>query len=328
MIPLVSIIIPVYNAEMYVSRCIESVLNQSYANIELILVNDGSTDTSNEICQEYEMRDDRVFLLAQRNGGVAKARNTGIDIMSGEYVTFVDSDDYLHPDAIRILISAAESHSADICMGGFQEIRNTVVDGFETSQLVTDTVSVMQAWRGLFGSEHLKYGTVWGSVYKSKLFDTIRFPNNQIFEDTYIIQDLYGLSHVIATVNLDVYYYAVRDSSISHTWTAETTIDSLLATAKRYAYFYEKDIQELIMQAANLHLDHAILCYESAEHWLLKETILGLYNVIWDSYRTVLPRDHMLKYAVFAKSPALYYACRKTKCLMAAMKRVLAKRAE
>ena len=122
MLPLISVIIPVYNMELYLSRCLDSVLNNTYRNLEVICIDDGSNDNSLEVLREYEQRDNRIIVIAKENGGVSSARNAGLDRMSGEYMTFVDSDDYLHPQFFSLLFEALQRTGSDVAAATYRDV--------------------------------------------------------------------------------------------------------------------------------------------------------------------------------------------------------------
>ena len=119
---LVSIIIPIYNSEKYLNRCLSSITEQTYSNIEIVLIDDGSTDDSRSICLDWKSKDDRILVFSKENGGQGSARNYGIKVASGEYIVFVDSDDYIHPQMIEVLIHAVINHAVDIVQCSYQEV--------------------------------------------------------------------------------------------------------------------------------------------------------------------------------------------------------------
>ena len=118
---LISVIVPVYNVEKYLNRCVDSIINQTYSNLEIILINDGSTDTSGKICDEYKKRDNRIHVIHQKNGGLSAARNAGIVIANGNYFIFVDSDDLIHPQCIEILYKVIKNDCSDIVIGNYEK---------------------------------------------------------------------------------------------------------------------------------------------------------------------------------------------------------------
>ena len=123
---LISVIVPVYNVEKYLPQCLNSIINQTYKNIEVVLVDDGSTDDSGNICEEYKKNDERIIVVHQKNSGLSAARNVGIEISTGEYITFIDSDDYISPDYIENLYSALEQYSADIAICDLKKVSEKV----------------------------------------------------------------------------------------------------------------------------------------------------------------------------------------------------------
>jgi len=187
---LISIIVPVYNVEKYLKRCINSILNQTYKNIELILVDDGSKDSSGAICDQYAIRDVRVKVIHKTNGGQASARNMALDIMSGNYVGFVDSDDYILPDMYASMSKALIENNADIAICGTINdhlIAKKSFQYFEGEQLY-DKVNLMKAYL----STPYIGGGIWNKLYSAKLWEGIRFPILRAREDVAILHHIYG----------------------------------------------------------------------------------------------------------------------------------------
>ncbi len=139
---LISVIIPVYNTEQYLERCLDSVLNNTYRNLEVICIDDGSTDRSLEVLRRYEASDPRVIVISKENGGVSSARNAGLDRMTGEYVTFIDSDDFVHPQYVEILLSAQQISGADIIVGKFKSVQKDCVESVDYPQLSIDLSTI------------------------------------------------------------------------------------------------------------------------------------------------------------------------------------------
>ena len=141
----VSIIIPAYNAEKTIKKCLNSVCNQTYENIEIIIVNDGSTDNSLDICEEYEKKDDRIIIISKENGGLSDARNKGIDIAKGKYITFIDSDDYVDLEFISIMVSNIEKNNSDISIISHRVIYpNTIIDKSTKEEYVSGPEDILE----------------------------------------------------------------------------------------------------------------------------------------------------------------------------------------
>lgn len=209
---LVSIIIPVYNVKEYLAKCVKSVTNQTYTNCEIFLIDDGSTDGSGELCDELAKEDKRIFVLHKKNGGLSDARNAALDIMSGEYVVCVDSDDYVTEDYIEYLYSLISVNNADIAVCQLKKIYDTQdkLDNYQEKIDVLDKASAIESYlyqRKFTASAHCK-------IYKRELFTEIRYPIGYYYEDMAVICKLLDRSSKIIVSNLQKYYYIQRDSSI------------------------------------------------------------------------------------------------------------------
>lgn len=216
---LISIIVPVYNVEEYLKQCLDSILDQTYRNWELILVNDGSTDSSGLICQEYAEKDARIRYFEKENGGLSDARNYGIEQAQGEYLTFVDSDDFLDASHLNVLYNALVNNDVDISIANYTNYQtstatfylHTFGDYYEkiyTSEELIDDLSFLER-------NDLSFSTIWGSLYKKSVFSFLRFPKGVIGEDVALIYKMYTQVDKIVYVHKDTYIYRENDSGIS-----------------------------------------------------------------------------------------------------------------
>ena len=216
---LISIVVPVYNVEEYLKQCLDSILEQTYRNWELILVNDGSTDSSGLICQEYAEKDARIRYFEKENGGLSDARNYGIEQAQGEYLTFVDSDDFLDVSHLSILYNALVNNDADISIANYVNYQtstatfylHTFGEYYEknyTSEELIDDLSILER-------NDLSFSTIWGSLYKKSVFSFLRFPKGVIGEDVALIYKIYTQVDKIVYVHKDTYIYRENDSGIS-----------------------------------------------------------------------------------------------------------------
>lgn len=229
---LISIIIPVYNAEKYLQKCLDSILEQTYQNLEIIIVNDGSTDNSGQICQEYEKKDSRIIYIEKENGGVSDTRNTGLDRMTGSYVTFVDSDDWVEPNYVKFLYEKLIEHQADIVVGNYTRFNESnSVFYFHTSadyyEKVYDNKSILDC---LYDSKELLNSALivaWGKIYKKEIIANFRFPIDRIGEDALFNLKALLDSEKVVYVNKSAYIYRVREGSLSNTWTDEWIRDAI-----------------------------------------------------------------------------------------------------
>lgn len=213
--PKISIIIPVYKVEKYLRKCINSVLSQDYKNIEIILVDDGSPDNCGNICDEYAQTDSRIIVIHKENGGLSSARNAGLDIASGDYVGFVDSDDYIEPSMYRGMIETAIQYSTPLVVCGVTYVYEdgTTAVRSQNSGIVElnfkDAIIEMNTYR-LFDM------AAWSKLYRADLFKDIRFPVGKLSEDLYVMYKIFELAKKVVYIPNRYYNYLQRQNSISH----------------------------------------------------------------------------------------------------------------
>lgn len=218
---LISVIVPVYNTEKYLRKCIESILSQSYRKIELLLINDGSTDSSAEICREYLDKDKRCYYFEKENGGLSDARNYGIERAKGEYITFVDSDDFLMDLALEKLHATALLGESDLAVGGFCYFDSPNFYIFDRKRFGNLPITIVEKefavnqMDEMFEVPFLCYSTAWGKLYKSSLFKEIRYPLGKYAEDQFTTWKLYLASEKIAVCNHTIYAYRKNYEGLS-----------------------------------------------------------------------------------------------------------------
>ena len=211
---LLSVIIPIYNVEPYLDRCMESIVNQTYKNLEIIMVDDGSPDNCPELCDQWQRKDVRIKVIHKKNGGLSDARNAGLDIASGEYIAFVDSDDFVDLDMYRSMVEALERTGADISTCGRYSYRNGEVSERHTSSkevILTPIQAINELLRGGLIEE-----ASWDKVYKRNLFNKIVFPVGEINEDLPIMPHLFERANKIVCTGKPYYYYCENPASITH----------------------------------------------------------------------------------------------------------------
>ena len=212
--PLVSIIIPVYKVEPYLKRCIDSVLYQTYTNLEIILIDDGSPDNCPKICDDYAKKDQRIKVIHKENGGLSDARNTGLNICTGDYIFFIDSDDYITNDCIHILVTIAKEKDFEIVVGNFQKVFSFRKGPDNHKKIKYNSFSPSQAIQKLGGPLGLTFTVAWGKLYKRCLWNEIRFPKGKLYEDAYVCHLLYAKSKAIAFIDIPLYFYLQRTNGI------------------------------------------------------------------------------------------------------------------
>lgn len=227
----VSVIVPVYNDEQYLADCVDSILRQSYQDIELILVDDGSTDDSPQICENYRERDARVRVLHKANGGVGSGRNAGLAMATGDYLLFVDNDDWLADDHIEKLYRHLKANDADIAVANYSEFHMadnnyhifvTADDYFEKNYSIQEWFK--QQYRSDYYNMSQVFTVPWGKLYKRSLFKHIAYPTDKPVEDDLTTWKIYLLANKVAYFNEALYCHRILASSVS-------------ATAKKTAVF-------------------------------------------------------------------------------------------
>lgn len=242
---LVTLIIPVYNVDKYLERCIESVLNQSYKNLEIILINDGSTDRSGEICDSYGRRDKRIIVIHKSNGGLSSARNTGLDLSSGEYIGFIDSDDWIEYDFVESLHRLILTEDADISQCTFVND-----NGIDTHVIVRDENYIVidreQCLRNLANKNTYLYTVVaWNKLYKRDVFKNLRYKVGVVFEDEAIAHEIYCSINKVAYSKSPLYHYFRRPGSITKSNFSMKNLDALSAIENRIIFFKDKNENKL-----------------------------------------------------------------------------------
>lgn len=213
--PLISVIVPVYNVEKYLPECIESINAQTYKNIEVLLIDDGSTDSSGQICDKVAKGNTCFKVFHKQNGGLSDARNFGIEKASGKWLTFVDSDDYISKDCIEYLLNLAITTDSKIAAGAhttFYESGNRFYKGFEENSV--KVLSEKEALNHILLDDYLDL-SAWAKLYAVELFEDIRFPKTVSFEDTATTYKLFFLCDKIVCGGKSVYNYRIRSNSIT-----------------------------------------------------------------------------------------------------------------
>ena len=242
---LISVIVPIYNVEKYMRNCIDSIINQTYKNLEIILVDDGSTDNSGKISDEYKNKDKRIKVLHKKNGGLSDARNKGLELSTGEYVLFIDSDDYIDRRMIEILYNNMKETNADISICKFKIIRDN--KDFKQEDKIENKIEVYNrdsVFANFFNEKSLETIVAWNKLYKKEIFDDIRYPYGKIHEDEYVIHHLLYRSKIIVYTTAELYFYIKRDGSITSKKSNKRIMDKMEAYGDRVNFYKEKDMIE------------------------------------------------------------------------------------
>lgn len=229
---MISIIVPVYNVEKYLNRCIESILNQTYKNFELILVNDGSTDKSRQICEKYQAEDNRVIVINQQNKGVSAARNVGLEIAKGEYIAFVDSDDYIERDMYESLINDCKNKNSDITVCGFYQLRPNSKRNelfIKNESFIMNSIDCINKF---FEDDYIKdlMYAPWNKLFKRKVIGNIRFNEElSMGEDILFIFECLEKCNFIFFNTESKYNYIYRENSAMREKFSEKRLDYIKA---------------------------------------------------------------------------------------------------
>jgi len=234
---LVSIVIPVYNVEKYLPKCLDSVISQTITDIEIVVIDDGSTDKSPEICDRYARNDNRIRVIHKKNGGLSDARNTGLEICTSDYVTFIDSDDYVSEDYIEVLYESIKRHESDIAISAhFVVYPSRIIDTSTNENYIATPKEILDK---LLYSDGIDI-SAWAKLYKKSLFSNIRFPKGRNYEDAATTYRLIDKSKRISVNSKPTYYYVIRNNSISQGEFTRKKLDLLKSTREMTNYISAK----------------------------------------------------------------------------------------
>jgi glycosyltransferase involved in cell wall biosynthesis len=280
---LLTIIIPIYNAKEYLSQCIESVINQTYENLEIILVDDGSTDGSGKVCDMYQTNDNRVVVIHKSNGGVSDARNEGLKIANGQLITFVDADDWVDSYTYSVAIENMIKTNADILIFGYNLVKNNKVfketkNNFMNNNCVLNSADALS----LLLLDDKINNFMWNKIFKRHLLKNIHFPCGKICEELYVMSDVFLSANIISIIgNSYNYYYRQRNDSLTKSklkYYISNHLDALFYCYYKLASNQKINHEALIFGILNKYIDiyrqHPFLiddCYKIKFKQLLSE---------------------------------------------------------
>ena len=236
---MITIVVPVYKVEDYLNRCVDSILNQTYTNFQLLLVDDGSPDNCGKLCDEYAKKDSRIFVIHKKNGGLSTARNTGLNWFyeqnNSDYILFSDSDDWLHPQQLEILMRGITQNDVKISVCNYMRVteeiphENYVSTEFELTS--PEDFLVNHSWQ---------YNYAWGKLYHKSVFQDIRYPVGKNFEDTFTTYKVLHKCEKIAYTDLPLHYYLRNESGISRSpWNTSELV--IFDAMKEQMKFYKEN---------------------------------------------------------------------------------------
>ena len=318
---LVSIIIPIYKVEQYLIDCIQSVCSQTYKNIEIILVDDGSPDNCGKICDDYAKRDKRISVIHKENGGLSDARNKGIDIARGDYITFVDSDDYVETTFIEELYNAIEKNNSDISICninvvdengkkisnlGFKD--NIIVDGKQILKEICEQKNIVESI------------VAWNKMYSSKFFKQYKYPVGKIHEDEFLTYKILYQTKRVSVINKYLYNYRKNNQSIVGKEFNQQRLDLLEALSERLEFYKNNKEDYFYLMTLKIYLNQLIEYYIKTKKYIQNSKIIlqdlkNKYNIIYKEY--IMMKDISVKAKakaiIFKHCPNLIYNLKKDK---------------
>lgn len=305
----VTVIIPVYNVMDYLKRCVDSVLNQTYKNLEIILVDDGSTDGCNKVCDDYLACDHRIKVIHKANGGLSSARNAGIDAATGDYYIFVDSDDYIMPDMVEKMYNRMLVDESDlvICNINYVDESGNKISG-KNNSVQDEVIDKYQYWTKFYWENYDYCVVAWNKMYPKRMFDGLGYKEGHIHEDDYIIHKIISKTEKISLMTDKLYFYTKRKGSIMDHYSLNGDLDQADAILNRCLYLhnnkYYKQAETTLMHCIGI-LNRAYSELKTNEEKKRFRKIYGLYRTV---YRETI-NIRWPKYNIF-KGGLFYFSCR------------------
>lgn len=306
----ISVIVPIYNVEKYLDRCIQSIINQTYRNLEIILVDDGSTDNCSNICDKYAKRDDRIKVIHKKNGGLADARNKGLEIITGEYVGFIDSDDYIDKDMYEYLYSLIQKNNADISICGKYIVYE---DGRKIGTNKESDLAILDSKQALIQLNSFSFFnmSVCDKLYKRKIVSGIEFPFGKKSEDYFVTYQYFARAKKIVASKQPKYYYFQRSNSISR---GKKVHHDYIEGAKAQKEFFDENYPEIsfvgntayafsYIATYNRYLNNQIKMSKENKKMFKKEVTKYRKDIIKNKY---ISKNKKLQAILFTISLELY----------------------
>lgn len=312
----ISIIVPVYKVEQYLGKCIESILEQTHQNIELILVDDGSPDNCGNICDDYAKRDSRVRVIHKENGGLSSARNAGLEIASGAFLMFVDSDDYIALDTVETLYQRMQQDDSDMVVCGIQRVdeKGNLFPSGEGIHTKSGIYTAEEFYPLLF----LYSVEACGKLYKRTAFEDIRFPVGKLHEDVFVTYKVVEKCAKISVLAEKLYYYLQRDNSIMHARYHKGRLDAVEALLNALKFLIERNLLEAIEQICVqiiciLSLANAKLDFKDKASRERYDTLKSEFDGLCKKNRLqkTFSRKTSMHYLLYRISPRLHHVAAK-----------------
>lgn len=284
--PLISVIVPIYNVESYLNKCVESIVNQTYTNLEIILVDDGSPDNCPIMCDEWAKKDNRIKVIHKENGGLSSARNAGLDIAKGAFIAFVDSDDYVEAHYIEILLKKLLQYNVDLVCCSINNIYENKMENFKLKPVDKDLVI---SGSSILPEFYRHYTTAlmvaWNKLYKRELFDNLRYTAGRIYEDGAIVLHLLSKCKQVAIIPDVLYNYLRRENSIMGTGISLAKAKSMDANFNEHMEFLiANDYKSCLKYEAKSLKDYGIM-FKTAQSEDIKKYLHENFKKAWKKYR-------------------------------------------
>lgn len=313
----ITVIVPVYKVEQYLAQCVDSVLEQSWQNWECILVDDGSPDGCPEICDAYAAKDCRIRVIHKANGGLSDARNAGLDAAKGEYVTFLDSDDVLHPDFLKVLLEGIREQGADLSLCGYcrfsGELPRESAEGQTRVLTRSEALGMLNEWRSEEATEMV---VACMKLYRKSLFENLRFRRGVLHEDEFITHQVLDRCGKVVCNSARLYYYRFNEQSIMGTVDQQKAFAHLIfleALGERIDFFAQREpslvcgaVHHLLRECNSFYDEYRTQpgqAYREKEAWLT-----ALYRKYYCRYFGSLSNGERVKGALFGWCPKVYHA--------------------
>lgn len=312
----ISVIVPIYKVEEYLQRCIDSIIKQTYKNLEIILVDDGSPDNCPLICDMNQKKDSRIKVIHQKNAGLSAARNIGLEIATGDYISFVDSDDYINKSMYEILLGHCVKENAEIAICKFTRFYGKHLTEEVQLNAKSKIITPREALQELHGNEGEIYGVAYNKLYKRDIFKELRFPVGKINEDEFFnYKALDRANKIVKDENTLYYYYQGNSGSITNNNKYLITTDVFEAFEEREAYFKQRGYTDLEGIACRTYLDRIMSNYQQLQQIKGYDKI-AIRKLIKMYRKKYITRNHFIKgkgYKLFYFSPKVYIIFKKMK---------------
>lgn len=310
--PLISVIVPVYKTQQYLDRCVGTIRNQTYKNLEIILVDDGSPDQSGALCDRLALEDNRIRVIHKENGGLSSARNAGIDVMNGEYAAFVDSDDDIALDMIETLYGLCVSHGAQIACGGVEKVNDQGHVGYFNDNTKDFLLLTREkAMEELLENRRI-LNSLWDKLYHKSIFDGIRMTKGILYEDCDVMYRCIQKAERVVYTGKPLYHYYLSQGSLLRAAFHVKRFDLITVLRKRMAFYHQEYPQFMdIARAKYVDLGLEIL-YQSRSakdcQELRKELAVELRQMLRDYPNLPLTRNNRIKVFFFRMGMPLFVA--------------------